>query len=195
MLYSHEIPKLYRVSVWDCVSDFRCTFKTRSRFWRLPGWTANFYWPHILKGKADGMHLKNHLLRRRRFSRFSDGIWRETWFGKWWNCIAPLSCYFESSGVYTETTHLKKTHCRIESVLSLAWFFFFKEESTWRVTRKNCFFFFLSPVSTAGRKFSPTLLITSDKIKDLDVCRFCFSIASTWEPHQGLNIVCKSRSA
>ena len=45
--------------------------------------SSNFYWRHILKGKADGMHLKNHLLRRRRFSRFSDGIWQETWFGKW----------------------------------------------------------------------------------------------------------------
>ena len=31
------------------------------------------------------------------------------------------------------------------------------------------FIFFLSPVSTAGRKFGPTLLITSDKIKDLKV--------------------------
>ena len=45
--------------------------------------SSNFYWPHILKGKADGMHLQNHLLRRRRFSRFSDGIWQETRFGKW----------------------------------------------------------------------------------------------------------------
>ena len=83
-----EISKLSRVSVWDCVSDFRCNFKTRSRFWWLPEWTANlhlfkFYWPHILKGKADKMHLKNHLLRRRRFSRFSDGIWQETWFEEW----------------------------------------------------------------------------------------------------------------
>ena len=44
--------------------------------------SSNFTDPHILKGKADGMHLKNYLLRRRRFSRFSDGIWQETWFGK-----------------------------------------------------------------------------------------------------------------
>ena len=35
-LYSHEISKLSRVSVWDCVSDVRCNFRTRSRLWRLP---------------------------------------------------------------------------------------------------------------------------------------------------------------
>ena len=75
MLYSHEISKLSRVSVDDCVSDFRCNFKTRNRFWRqifscFNVISSNFCWPHILKGKADGMHLKNHLLRRRRFSRF-----------------------------------------------------------------------------------------------------------------------------
>ena len=40
---------------------------------------------------------------------------------------------------------------------------------------KDQFLFFLSPVSTAGRIFSPTLLITSDKVKDLDVCRFSVS--------------------
>ena len=38
------------------------------------------------------------------------------------------------------------------------------KESTCRLTRKNCFFFFLLPRSTAGTKFSPTLLITPDKI-------------------------------
>ena len=112
MLYSHEIFKLSRVSVCDCASDFRCNFKTRSRFWRLPEWitnfqllyfvSSNFYWPHILKGKAGEMHLQNHLLERRRFSRFSDGIWHETWFGKWQNCIAPLSCCCESPKVYNE---------------------------------------------------------------------------------------------
>ena len=41
-LYSHEISKLSRVSVCDNVSDFLCNFKTRSRFWQLPEWTANF---------------------------------------------------------------------------------------------------------------------------------------------------------
>ena len=74
MLYSHEIFKLSRVSVCDCASDFRCNFKTRSRFWRLPEWittfqlryfvSSNFYWPHILKGKAGEMHLQNHLLKK-----------------------------------------------------------------------------------------------------------------------------------
>ena len=49
-------------------------FKTRSRFWRLPEWitnfqllyfvSSNFYWPHILKGKAGEMHLQNHLLKK-----------------------------------------------------------------------------------------------------------------------------------
>ena len=39
--------------------------------------SLNFYWCHILRGKADGMHLKNHLLRRRRFSGFSDRIWQK----------------------------------------------------------------------------------------------------------------------
>ena len=73
-----------------------------------------------------------------------------------------------------QVENLKNTHWRIESVLSLRWFLF--KGSTWRLPRKNCFFFFfLLPVSTAGRKFSPTLLITSDKIKDLDVCRFSVS--------------------
>ena len=73
---------------------------------------------------------------------------------------------------------LKNTRWRIESVLSLRDFF---KESTWWLMRKNCFFFFLffffflSPVSTAGRKSGPTLLITSDKIKDVDVCRFSVS--------------------
>ena len=38
---------------------------------------SRWAWRHILKGKADGVHLKNHLLRRRRFSRFSDGIWQD----------------------------------------------------------------------------------------------------------------------
>ena len=41
-LYPHEISKLSRVSVCDYVSDFLCNFKTRSRFWKLPEWTANF---------------------------------------------------------------------------------------------------------------------------------------------------------
>ena len=79
----------------DCLSEqqvFSC-FKFVS---------SNFYWPHILKWKADEMHLKNHLLGRRRFSRFSDWIWHETWFGKWCNCIAPHSCCCESPGVNTE---------------------------------------------------------------------------------------------
>ena len=35
-LSSHEISKLSRASVWDCVSDVRCNFRTRSRLWRLP---------------------------------------------------------------------------------------------------------------------------------------------------------------
>ena len=38
---------------------------------------SRWAWRHILKGKADGVHLKNHLLRRGRFSRFSDGIWQD----------------------------------------------------------------------------------------------------------------------
>ena len=40
---------------------------------------------------------------------------------------------------------------------------------------RELFVFFLSSVSTAGRKFSPTLLITFDKIKDLEFCRFSVS--------------------
>ena len=51
-----------------------------SRFYFI---SSNFHWRHILKGKADGMHLKNHLLRRRRFRCFSNGLRQETWFGKW----------------------------------------------------------------------------------------------------------------
>ena len=61
----------------------------------------------------------------------------------------------------------------LNEFFSLTWIFF--KESTWRLTRRNCFFFFLSPVSTAGRKFGPILLITSDKIKDLKVYRFSLS--------------------
>ena len=93
MLYSHEISKLSRVSVYAYVSDFRCNFKQEAVFDDCRSEqqifscfnfiSSNFYWRHILKVKADGMHLKNHLLRRRNFSRFSDGIWQETWFGKW----------------------------------------------------------------------------------------------------------------
>ena len=90
--------------------------------------------------------------------------------------VSPLWVVVVSPLEYTwqqQVENLKNTHCRIESVLTLTWFLF--KGSTWRLTRKNCFFFFLSPVSTAGRKFSPTLLITSDIVKDLDVCRFSVS--------------------
>ena len=93
LLYSHEISKLSWVSVCDYVSDFRCNFKheavfddCRSKqqiFSCFNFISSNFYWRHVLKGKVDGIHLKNHFLRRRHFSRFSDGIWQETWFGKW----------------------------------------------------------------------------------------------------------------
>ena len=72
----------------------------------------------------------------------------------WVVVVSPLEYTWRK-----QVENLMNTHWRIESVLSLTWFFFFKE-STWRLTRKNCFFFFLSPASTAGRKFSPTLLIT-----------------------------------
>ena len=89
--------------------------------------------------------------------------------------VFPLSCYFESSGGYTEA--ISKTHAG-ELNQFLFWgffvFVFFFKESTWRPTRENCFFF-LSSVSAAGRKFSPTLLITFDKIKDLEFCRFSVS--------------------
>ena len=151
MLYSNEIPKLSRVSVWDCVSDFRCTFKTRSRFWRLPEWTANFqrfnftssnfYWPHILKGKADGMHLKNHLLRRRRFSCFPTGFDKrhdsesDKIVSPHWVVVVVVEYTWKQ-----QVENLKNTHWRTESVLSLTWFLF--KGSTWRLTRKNCFFFF-----------------------------------------------------
>ena len=92
-LYSHEISKLSWVSVCDYVSDFWCNSKheavfddCRSKqqiFSCFNFISSNFYWRHVLKGKVDGIHLKNHFLRRRHFSRFSDGIWQETWFGKW----------------------------------------------------------------------------------------------------------------
>ena len=39
-----------------------------------------------------------------------------------------------------QVENLKNTHWRIESVLSLTWFLF--KGSTWRLPRKNCFFFF-----------------------------------------------------
>ena len=87
----------------------------------------------------------------------------------WAVVVSPLKYTWRQ-----QVENLMNTHWRIESVLSLTWFFL--KESTWRLTRKNCFFFFLSPVSTTGRKFSPTLLITSNKIKDLDPCRFSFSL-------------------
>ena len=86
----------------------------------------------------------------------------------WVVVVSPLEYTWKQ-----QVENLNNTHCRIESVLSLTWFSF--KGSTWRLTRKNFFFFFLSPVSTAGRKFSPTLLITSDIVKDLDVCRFSVS--------------------
>ena len=87
----------------------------------------------------------------------------------WAVVVSPLKYTWRQ-----QVENLMNTHWRIESVLSLTWFFL--KESTWRLTGKNCFFFFLSPVSTTGRKFSPTLLITSNKIKDLDPCRFSFSL-------------------
>ena len=75
----------------------------------------------------------------------------------WVVVVSPLEYTWKQ-----QVENLKNTHWRIESAFSLTWFLF--KGSTWRLTRKNCFFFFfLSPVSTAGRKFSPTLLITSDK--------------------------------
>ena len=132
--------------------------------------SPNFYWPHILKRKANGMHLKNHLLRGRRLVVFPTGFEKrhdseseKTVSPHWVIAVSPLECTWRQ-----QVENHKNTHWIIESVLSLAWFFF--EESTWRLTRKNCFsFFFLSPV---GRKFSPTLLITSEKMKDLHLCQF-----------------------
>ena len=111
-LYSHEISNYHECRYVIAHPTSGAIFKTRSRFWRLPEWitnfqllyfvSSNFYWLHILKGKPSEMHLQNHLLGRRSFSRFSDGIWHETWFGKWQNCIAPLSCCCESPKVYNE---------------------------------------------------------------------------------------------
>ena len=86
----------------------------------------------------------------------------------WVVVVSPLQ--------YTRKQQVENPEHSLEnwiSVLVLREYFF--KESTWRLTRRNCFFFFLSPVSIAGRKFGPTLLITSDKIKDLKVYRFSLS--------------------
>ena len=93
LLYSHEISKLSWVSVWDYVSDFRNNFKheavfddcrSKQQIFSCFNFTSsNFYWRHVLKGKVDGIHLKNHFLGKRHFCRFSDGIWQKKWFEKW----------------------------------------------------------------------------------------------------------------
>ena len=61
-----------------------------------------------------------------------------------------------------EATSRKSQEHTLDNSQSYVIFSF--KESTCRLTRKNCFFFFLLPRSTAGTKFSPTLLITPDKI-------------------------------
>ena len=53
----------------------------------------------------------------------------------WVVVVSPLEYTWKQ-----QVENLKNTHCRIESVLSLTWFLF--QGSTWRLTRKNCFFFF-----------------------------------------------------
>ena len=58
-----------------------------------------------------------------------------------------------------QVENLKNTHW---TILSLTWFFLLKKVPVdWR---GRTVFFFLLPRSTAGTKFSPTLLITPDKI-------------------------------
>ena len=131
----------------------------------------NFYGPRILKGKAECIWRITCLEENvsvvfttgfdKRHDSESDKIVSPHWVV----VVSPLEYTWRQ-----QVEHLKKTHWRTESVLSLTWFFL--KESTWRLTRKNRFYFFLSPESTAGRKFSPTLLMTSDRIKDLDVCQF-----------------------
>ena len=59
-----------------------------------------------------------------------------------------------------ETTSRKSQERTLDNSQSYVIFSF--KESTCRLTRKNGFFLF--PRSTAGTKFSPTLLITPDKI-------------------------------
>ena len=53
----------------------------------------------------------------------------------WVVVVSPLEYTWKQ-----QVENLKNTHWRIESVFSLTWFLF--KGSTWRLTRKNCFFFF-----------------------------------------------------
>ena len=86
--------------------------------------SSNFYWPHILKGRVDGMHLQSHLLIRRRFSRFfrrdftrhdseSDKIVSPHWVV----VVNPLEYTWRQ-----QVENLKNTHWTI-----LRWFFLLKK--------------------------------------------------------------------
>ena len=137
--------------------------------------SSNFYWPYILKRKQMECIWKITCLEEDVLVVFPTGFDKrhdsesDKIVSPHWVVVVSLEYTWRQ-----QVENLKNTHWRIESVLSLRWFFL--KESTWRLTRKNCFFFFiLSPVSITGRKFSSTLLITSDKIKDLDVCRLSVS--------------------
>ena len=77
--------------------------------------SSNFYWRHILKGKADGMHLKNHLLRGRRLVVFPTGFDKRH-DSESDKIVSPHRVVVVSPLEYTrkqQVENLKNTHCRI----------------------------------------------------------------------------------
>ena len=129
MLYSHEISKLSRVSVCDCVSDFRAISKHEAVFViSLKEMQLECIW-RITCLEEDVLDVFPMGFDKRHDSE-SDKI-----VSPHWVIVVSLEYTWRQ-----QVENLKNTHWRIESVLSLTCFFF--KESTWRLTRKNCFFFY-----------------------------------------------------
>ena len=161
--------------------------------------SSNFYWCHILRGKADGMHLKNHLLRRRRFSDFFRQDLTRDMIRKMIKLHRPTELLLWVS--WSINGSIKSKISRIhagELNQFLAYAIFFKE-STWWLMRKNCFFFFFFFFVTSKHSRQKIWSHTFDHFRQnkgrwrLPI--LCFSIALTGEPHQRFSMVRKSRSA
>jgi len=127
------ISKLSWMLVCDCVSDL----KTQSHFWQLPEWTANFQllWVHLFKIFTDLISLKEKQMEciwritcseeDVLHSCLADGIWQRHYLTI--DLESNIVMRLVSPLEYTrkqQVQNLKNTHWRIESVLSLTWFFF-----------------------------------------------------------------------
>ena len=103
--------------------------------------SSNFYWPYILKRKQMESIWKITCLEEDVLVVFPTGFDKrhdsesDKIVSPHWVVVVSLEYTWRQ-----QVENLKNTHWRIESVLSLTWFIF--KESTWRLTRKNCFFFY-----------------------------------------------------